>query len=72
VFPGDRGRHEVFWGAYTAGDSAPQLRRPIVFGYARGVVRPNDLGVRLELQAQASDHVGRCSSAPAGGETVKH
>jgi hypothetical protein len=51
VFPGGRGCHEAFRGAYTAGEWAPLLRRPIVSGCAQGAVRPNDLGICLELQA---------------------
>jgi hypothetical protein len=50
--PGGRGRHEAFRGAYTAGEWVPLLRRPIVSGCARGAVRPNDLGICLELQAR--------------------
>jgi len=34
------------------GERTPLLRRPIVSGCARGAVRPNDLGIRLELQAR--------------------
>lgn len=34
------------------GEQTPLLRRPIVSGCARGAVRPNDLGIRLELQAR--------------------
>jgi hypothetical protein len=52
VFPGGRGRHEVFRGAYMTGERTPLLRRPIVSGCARGAVRPNDLGICLELQAR--------------------
>ncbi|KAJ7803368.1 hypothetical protein B0H14DRAFT_3487414 [Mycena olivaceomarginata] len=33
-----------------AGERTPLLRRSIVSGSARGAVRPNDLGIRLELQ----------------------
>jgi hypothetical protein len=69
VFPGGRGRHEVFQGAYTAGERAPLLRRPIVFGCAQGTVRPNDLRICSELQAQPGGCVGRCSSVQEGGET---
>jgi hypothetical protein len=68
VFPGGRGRHEVFQGAYTAGDSAPLLRRPIVFGCVQGTVRPNNLRIRSELQAQPGGCVGRCSGVQDGGE----
>ena len=69
MFPGGRGRHEVFRGACTTGDSAPQLRRPIVFGCVRGAARPNDLGIRLELQARPGGSVSGSSSAQEGGET---
>jgi hypothetical protein len=69
VFPGGRGRHEAFWGAYTAGERAPLLRRPIVSGCARGTARPNDLGICLGVQARPGSCVGRCSSAQGGGET---
>jgi hypothetical protein len=69
VFPRGRGRHEVLRGAHTAGDSAPQLRRPIVFGCVRGTVRPNDLGVCLGLQARSGGRVGGCWNIQEGGET---
>jgi hypothetical protein len=68
VFPGGREHHEALQGAYTAGDSAPLLRRPIVFGCAQGAARPNNLGICLELQARPGGHVGRCSSVQEGGE----
>jgi hypothetical protein len=68
VFPGGRGRHEVFQGAYMAGDSVPLLKRPIVFGCVQGTARPDDLGIRLELQAQPGGRVGRCWSVQEGGE----
>jgi hypothetical protein len=45
------------------------LRRPIVSGCAQGTARINDLGIRLELQAQPGSCVGGCSSAQGGGET---
>jgi hypothetical protein len=57
VFPGGSECHEVFQGAYTAGDRAPLLRRPIIFGLCS------------ELQAQSGGHVGRCSSIQERGET---
>jgi hypothetical protein len=69
VFPGGRGHHEVFQGAYTAGSSAPLLKRPIVFGCARGTARSNDFGICLELQARPGGHVGRCWNIQEGGET---
>jgi hypothetical protein len=52
VFPGGRGRHEAFQGAYMTGEWTPLLRRLIVSGCARGAARPNDLGICLELQAR--------------------
>jgi hypothetical protein len=52
VFPGGRGRHEAFRGAYMTGERTPLLRRPIVSGCARGAVRPNDLGICPDLQAR--------------------
>jgi hypothetical protein len=61
--------HKVFRGAYTAGGSAPLLRRPIIFGCTQGTGRPNDLGVRLELQAQPGGRIGRCWNVQEGGET---
>jgi hypothetical protein len=69
LFTGGRGRHEGFWGAYTAGERAPLLRRPIVSGWVRGVARPNDLEIYLEFQARPGSCVGRCSSAQGGRET---
>jgi hypothetical protein len=69
VFPGGRECHEAFWGAYTAGELAPLLRRPIVFGCVQGIARPNNIGICLELQAQPGGRVGRCSSIQEGGET---
>jgi hypothetical protein len=59
----------VLRGAYTAGDSAPQRRRLIVFGCVRSIARLNDLGICLELQARPSGRVGRCWSVQDGGET---
>jgi hypothetical protein len=69
VFPGGRGRHEVFQGAYTAGEQVPLLRRPIVSRCVRSTVKPNNLRICLELQAQPGNCVSRCSSAQEGGET---
>ncbi|KAJ7860240.1 hypothetical protein B0H14DRAFT_2576737 [Mycena olivaceomarginata] len=69
VFPGGRGRHEVFRGAYTAGDSAPLVRRPVVFGCTRGAARPRNLRTRSELQARPGGRVGRCSSVQEEGES---
>jgi hypothetical protein len=69
VFPGGRECHEAFQGVYTAGDSVPLLRRPIVFGCAQGTVRPNNLGICLELQARPGGRVGRCWNIQEGGET---
>jgi hypothetical protein len=34
------------------GERTPLLKRPIISGCARGAVRPDDLGIRLELQAR--------------------
>ncbi|KAJ7840265.1 hypothetical protein B0H14DRAFT_2587499 [Mycena olivaceomarginata] len=69
VFPGGRGRHEVFRGAYTAGDWPPLLRRPVVFGCAQSTVRPRNLRIRSELQARSGGRVGWCSSIQEEGET---
>jgi hypothetical protein len=70
VFPGGRGRHEAFRGAYTAGERVLLLRRPIVSGCARGTVRPNGLGICLELQAQPGGSVSGSSSAQEGERRV--
>jgi hypothetical protein len=59
----------VFWGAYTAGDLAPLLRRPIVFGCAQCTARPSDLEICLEPQARLGGCVCGRSSAQGGGET---
>jgi hypothetical protein len=69
VFPGGRGHREALWGAYTAGELVPQLRRPTIFGCARGTMRRNDLGICLELQARPGGHIGRCWNIQGGGET---
>jgi hypothetical protein len=68
VFPGGRERHEAFRGVYTAGGLAPLLSRPIIFGCVQGTAKPNDLGVRLELQARPGGRVGRCWNVQEGGE----
>jgi hypothetical protein len=69
VFPGGRGCHEVFWGAYTAGEWVPLLRRLIVSGYAWGTARPNNLRICSEIQARPGGCVGRCSRVQEGEET---
>jgi hypothetical protein len=67
-----RGCHEVFRGAYMAGERVPLLRRPIVSGCVRGTVRPNDLRICPELQARPGGRVRGCWNAQEGGETNGH
>jgi hypothetical protein len=69
VFPGGRGCHEAFRGAYTAGEWALLLRRPIVSGCVQGTARPNNLRIRLAVQTRPGSCIGGCSSAQGGGET---
>jgi hypothetical protein len=68
VFPGGRGCHEAFWGTYVTGEQTPLLRRPIVPGCVRGAARPNNLGIRLGLQARMVIALVGARFAQEGGE----